>query len=234
MVTESDITQILERWFRVDGPWRVNAQGQVDVDGSVTLRPHPDGSWPEIPVPFGNVTGRFIATHVGLRSLKNAPKVVNMSFVVSNNLLKSLAHAPDLIRGDFEAEQNGYLTQLDCANCVVMRDLDVQECNLTSLANCAQVTQGLWAKDNPHLEDLQGIPACKELFISYRPNLALLRALVVANINVRNMTPHFPDRPDAPAQLRTILRKYAGKGKSAMLNCALDLKKAGFGSNARW
>lgn len=91
MVTESDITQILERWFRVDGPWRVNYQGQVDVDGSVSLREHPDGSWPEIPVPFGNVTGRFEARHVGLRSLKNSPRTVNMSLVVNHNLLTSLA-----------------------------------------------------------------------------------------------------------------------------------------------
>lgn len=110
----------------------------------------------------------------------------------------------------------------------------MQECNLTSLNNCAQVKQGLWAKDNPRLVDLKGIPACEELFISYHPDLALLPALVVGRITVRNMTPHFPDRPDAFAQMKTILNKHAGKGKSAMLNFALDLKKAGFGSNARW
>lgn len=234
MVTESDIELTMERWFTVTGPWRVNDQGQVDVDGSVSLREHPDGSWPEIPVPFGVVTGRFEAWHVGLRSLKNSPRTVHGSVVVNHNLLKSLAHAPDLIRGDFLAAENGHLTQLDCANCVVMGDLDVQECNLTSLNNCAQAKHGLWAKDNPRLVDLKGIPACKELFISYHPDLALLPALVVGNITVRNITPHFPDDPDAHKRLKNIIKKYEGKGKSAILNFALELKQAGFAGNAAW
>lgn len=234
MVTDTEIERIMERWFTVTGPWRVNAQGLVDVDGSVGLREHPNGSWPEIPVPFGVVAGRFDARHVGLRSLKNSPRTVHMSMIVNNNLLTSLTHAPDLIMGDFEAAGNGHLTRLDCANCVVLRDLDVQECNLTSLNNCAQVKEGLWAKDNPRLVDLKGIPACEELFISYHPDLALLPTLEVGHITVRNITPHFPDDPDAHKRLKNIIKKYEGKGKSAILNFALELKQAGFAGNARW
>jgi hypothetical protein len=234
MVNRSEIERIMERWFTVTGPWHVNDQGQVDVDGSVSLRAHPDGSWPEIPVPFGNVTGKFEAKHVGLRSLKNSPRTVNMSLVVNNNLLKSLTHAPDLIGEDFEAYENGHLTELACDHCVVKRDLDVTLCNLTSLKGCPQVSQGIWAKENPRLTDLKGIPACEELFVSYLPDLGLLPALVVSHIVVRELTHHFPDDPDAHSKLRKIIRKYAGKGKSHILLCSNELKQAGFAGNARW
>lgn len=224
----------MDTWFSVLGSWSINDNGLVDVNGSVTLRPHPQGYWPQIPVPFGRVSSIFEAREVGLLSLENSPQWVGMNFRVEGNLLRSLAHAPQFVGKDFDAGANAHLTSLDCAQTTVGQDLDVQGCNLTNLDNCAQVDAGLWVKGNLHLTNIRGVPDCEYLFIDYHPQLALLPALKVKEINVRNITGHFPDDPDAAKKLRHIMKKYAGEGKTAMLNCALELKKAGFAENARW
>lgn len=234
MVNEQNIDNLMEMWFTVMGTWSLNDKGLVDVNGSVYLKPHPLGSWTRIPLPFGRVSASFEASDVGLLSLENSPKYVGLNFRVEKNLLISLAHAPGFVGKDFDAFENLYLTRLDCAHTVVGNDLDVQKCNLTNLDNCAQVEAGLWVKGNKNLTNIRGIPYCAHLFIDYHPELALLPALKVNEINVRNIGDHFPHDPDAPKKLLDIVRKYAGTGKSGALNCALELKKAGFAGNARW
>jgi hypothetical protein len=232
MVTESEVERILDQNFSLTGHWHLNDQGLVDVQGSVSLRRHV----PEIPVPFGKVTGIFEARECQLQTLKNSPTHVGLSFKVGGNSLKSLAHAPDMVGTDFEAQDNPVLSKLDFAHTRIHGDLDLMGCNLHSLEGCAQLSpgSGLWIKRNPFLKDLKGMPECYGVFLDYDPHLGLLPLLMVKEINIRNITQHFPNWPEAPHVLKTIMKKYAGKGKSAMLTCALELKQAGFGSNAKW
>lgn len=234
MVDAQKITELMDRWFIVLGSWELNDKGEVDVTGSVTLMPYKDGTWGQIPVRFGRVSSVFEARGVGLRSLANSPKWVGLNYIVDSNLLKTLAHAPQFVGQDFDAGDNHLLTSLSCAHTTVGRDLDVQKCNLTSLDNCAQVDGGIWVKGNPHLTNIRGMPDCKHLFIDYHPRLGLLPALKVPEINVIKISHHFPQDPHAGNKLTDILHKYAGTGKSGMLNCALELKHAGFVENARW
>ena len=231
MVNTEEIKKIMEKYVITTGPWQLNAQGEVDVQGHVAIRN--SYTHDKIPVKFGHVQGLFDARDVGLRSLENSPTRVDGGFKVSGNLLTSLAHAPVYVGGDFEANDNPRLTNLDFAHTHVAHDLDIQNCALTNLNSCAQVKGGVWVKHN-HIKDTKGIPECEYVYIEYLPDLALLPLLRVQEINLRNITPHFPDRPDASATLRTIMKKYQGKGKAAALNCALELKQSGFGSNARW
>lgn len=230
MVTEKEVERILENNFSLTGDWQLNAQGLVDVAGSVSLRKTHE----QIPVAFGKVTGIFEAVSAGLRTLQNAPQEVSLSFKVGDNLITSLAHAPKIVGSDFEANGNPYLTTLDCAYTQIHGDLDLNDCGLQNMNGCPQVRLGFWLKANPKLKDLKGITPCEYIYIDYDPDLALLPALVINEINLRNISKHFPDRPEAVSEIRNIIKKYEGKGKAGLLNCALELKHAGFGGNAKW
>lgn len=78
---------------------------------------------------------------------------------------------------------------------------------------------------NP-LESLERAPdhVGGQFFFTWNYKLPLLRCLRYKKIKM-NVA------PDEPKQ---ILNKYAGQGKAAALNCALELKKAGYPENARW
>lgn len=224
----------METYFNVWGTWSINSSGLVDVEGSVSLLDSSTRVWQEIPVAFGAVSKIFEAKDVGLYSLKNSPTHVGVNFKVNQNNLTSLEHAPAYIGGDFEASVNTRLTSLNCASTKVMGDLDVQSCNLHNMTGCPQVSEGIWCKANPNLTDLQGMGSPVQVYVDYRPDLSLLPALLVQECYVRNITSWFPNRPEAVPLLREILNKYQGKGKTVMLNFALELKKAGFAGNARW
>jgi hypothetical protein len=126
----------------------------------------------------------------------------------------------------------------------------VDNCGLVSWHNSPRIVQGhLWASGNP-LTDLKGAPeqvhgylgiAATEirslehvpthvttLALDYQDQMPLLRALTCNHVEFPNV------RTPAPEAVKSILNKYAGKGKSHMLLCANELKKAGFEGNAAW
>lgn len=83
---------------------------------------------------------------------------------------------------------------------------------------------------NKKIQSLDGFPTHVggKFIIEYKPSLPLLRALV-AQKGVR-----FLNQSSNSRKVEEIMNKYAGQGKAAALNCALDLKQAGFVDNARW
>lgn len=111
------------------------------------------------------------------------------------------------------------------------------------------VRDSIWLHGNP-IESLEGAPThvgkymglaktrlknlnhlpdhIGTLALDYDPHMPLLRSL---NAHVI-VWPNILAKP--PSQVQDILNKYAGQSKSGALNCALELKQAGFGSNARW
>lgn len=82
--------------------------------------------------------------------------------------------------------------------------------------------------------DLMGFPeSCEWAHLDYEINLPVLRLLQVSSKT------HFWGSElskGASLEVQNILNdpQWKGKGKSGMLNCALELKKAGFGGNAKW
>lgn len=131
--------------------------------------------------------------------------VVEGKFWIPNAGLTTLQGAPDQVSGSFQAHGN----------------------KLTTLAHGpTHVGKDYSIYGNP-LKDLVGFPTHvgEDCFISYHEQLPLLRLLVVqGELHVFQ----------APGIVQEIMNKYVGKGKTFMLNCARDLKQAGYTENAAW
>ena len=81
-----------------DGSWKLNSDGEVDVDGSVYMSYM---NLPEIPVKFGRVSGSFYCYNNQLTTLKNSPTSVGDGYSCSFNNLTSLEFAPKRVNGFF-------------------------------------------------------------------------------------------------------------------------------------
>ena len=62
---------------------------------------------------FGEVTGYFDCSRLGLKSLKGAPQIVGGTFWCCNNYLTSLEGAPQIVGGNFLCRSNPYLHSLE-------------------------------------------------------------------------------------------------------------------------
>ena len=67
-----------------DGSWKLNSNGEVDVDGSVNMYYM---NLTEIPVKFGNVKLHFRCSKNNLTTLKNCPNYVGDKFTLQYNNL---------------------------------------------------------------------------------------------------------------------------------------------------
>jgi hypothetical protein len=91
---------------------------------------------------------------------------------------------------------------------------------LTSLEHVSECDV-LHIQNSHLLEDLSHMPQLKELRISWHPNLPMLRCLMAQKVVI------------SPSAYTPVLNsifndpRWAGKGKTGMLNCALELKKQG-------
>lgn len=131
--------------------------------------------------------------------------VVHGKFYIPNAGLTTLQGSPDQVKGSFVAHGNK-LTTLVHGPTWVEKDYQIY--------------------NNP-LKNLDGFPTHVggDCFITYHKQLPLLRLLVVqGELHLSK----------APAIVYEIMNKYAGKGKTLMLNCARDLKQAGYAGNATW
>lgn len=129
---------------------------------------------------------------------------IDGSFIARSLKLTSLEGAPHTVNGEFTAQSN----------------------QLTSLAHGPVHVKELYVVNHNPLKSLEGFPEHlgREFSFTYHDQLPLLRALTAPGI--------WPE-PDQ-VELEHIFKKYMHKGKSAALNCALELKQAGYAGNARW
>lgn len=118
---------------------------------------------------------------------------------------------------------------------------------LTSLAGCPPIQGDLMFDDNL-LTDLSSVPRASfayggknpwknfrhtpdhigQVMVIITPQTPLLGLLSAQQISCIDENGEYKE------QINQILNKYAGEGKRAILNCALELKKAGYGGNASW
>ena len=133
----------------------------------------------------------------------------------------------DSVSGSFVANNMGLAT---CKNLPrsLGANLRLAFNQLRDLADApAQVEGNMELEGNP-LVSLEGMPLVQGwVNITYSRDLPLLR-LLTAKLGAIILGAH------TPTVVRAILKKYMGQGKTAMLNCALELKKAGYAENARW
>jgi hypothetical protein len=235
MVTHRQALEIFDSVFQIDSGVRTfnPITRRVDVDGiQLRVKSH-SIDLHKIPVPLGVIRADVHLNDAHLTTLENGPTHVMGKFHISHNQLTSLAHAPSHVDGTLMAQHNK-LTTLDAAHCQIRGDLDVRFNLLQDLADCPQVKGLLWATKNPHLTHISQVPdQVAYMMITYSHNLNLLKLLEFKG-EIR-----FADVPtmDQFTDLKNIFAnpKYAGKGKSMMLNVALELRRAGFpASNIKW
>lgn len=200
-------------WIKNEHEVIIDPQGLIIKASEVEVRLGGE-SINEIPVPFLEVTGDFICSNVGLTTLKNAPKRVSGHFHVQGNKLQSLEHGPYHVGNQYCCHNN-------------------QLTNLTGAPKHSVLY--LEAINNP-LTSLEGLPPNIQLLIlsnNATMDLPLLRCLTV---QARVAVAKYNQDRDWDQKLNDILNdvRWAGQGKAGVLNCALELKKAGYGGNARW
>jgi hypothetical protein len=123
-------------------------------------------------------------------------------------------------------------------------------CSLTSLKGCPHTVKSACWLNNNQIRSLQGAPKyvgkylgiarnhlwnlehlplhMGSLALDYNKTMPLLRVLQANHVEWPSV------EKQAPAAVKHIFDKYAGAGKKAMLNAALELKNAGYAENARW
>lgn len=210
MVDKDQVHQMLKKYFKVSGVADIQEDGSVNVKGNVKLIYNaPKGV---IPVKFGIVTGSFEASRKGLKTLLNAPHTCDSLDVVVNKIT-SLEHCPSKVNS-----------------------LNVKYNQLTSFKHAPDNVWRMVAFGNP-LTSLEGLPDTLDndfsIEITYDTQLPLLRLVNTGLVHLgtpgdgySRLTPFEP--------VNSIINKYAGEGKKAVLACAAELIRAGFKDNARW
>jgi hypothetical protein len=102
------IDKLLKKHFTIQGTWNLNAQGLVDVFGTVHVGKQPQD---RLCVRFGHVSGSFLCFQQNLRTLEGSPHTVGGRFVCGNNLITSLQGGPVEVGEQYQAHLN-HLTSL--------------------------------------------------------------------------------------------------------------------------
>jgi len=97
----------------------INDDLTVDVDGDLHISSlaqcGPD-------IKFGTINGNFDCSRLGLKSLRNCPKVVKGDYKISHNRLTSLEGIAEYIGGDLWI-QNNYLNELNFYNSNIIGEI---------------------------------------------------------------------------------------------------------------
>ena len=90
---------------------RYDYDGDLDRDILKTFFLSEDKDW--FTISFGEITGDFDCSRLGIKSLKRAPQKVGGSFDCSSNQLTSLEGAPKKVGESFDCRRNPNLHSLD-------------------------------------------------------------------------------------------------------------------------
>lgn len=211
-----------------DDPVQEGDDYEIDSDGSVAFlvdvrmdRTPPGGV---LPMPITAVYGNFDCSG-HLTSLKNTPRVVHGDFICKNNGLTSLQGGPEQVVS-YDCSQNNLTSLVGCPD--IPGYLDCSQNKLQDLSTCP-AAKLVYAYDNP-IKTFSNLPShIDHLGVTTTPTLPLLGLLNVPKVEMwEETTGEFLE------DLATIINKYGGQGKAAMLSCALELKQAGYAGNAKW
>lgn len=205
MVDKDEIEELLSYYCSLDrDDYVIRSDGTVDVHEDVVVTRLPSDR--KIPVQFGTVGGDFsINTGIQPLSLKGSPRTVGGVFHIrNNNRITDLSGGPDHVGHNYVVGNGNHITSLKGIASYVNQGLVIHDASLISLEHL------------PH--------TLKLLYVEYNKHLPVLRSVLVKQAYFSN----------AELGLQKIVDKYQGQGKSAMLNFALELKQAGYGSNAKW
>ena len=164
-----------------------------------------------------------------------------VSLVGQANMKRKVSKLPcrfDVVKGNFFCSDQG-LTTLEGAPRVVTEDFSCHHNKLTTLEGGPNSVGGRYTCHGQPLASLEGLPLTRmtRLFVTYTPALPLLRALVAKEIWL-DPPPTMEDATSLEiiSRVEYILNdpRWVGKGKEGAFECRMELKKAGFESNAKW
>jgi hypothetical protein len=163
----------------------------------------------QLPFKLEHVGGNLILGNSQLTTLEGVPNAVG-KLQCPNTQIKDFIGGPE-IADSIIAHKNQHLKTLEGIARIIHSKLDVFSCPIKTFK---------W------------LPmSCEKIWFSHDPMLGLLPLLMVKNcteIYVYNDS----SRRDEE-RLNSILNRYLSKGRDAIISCAAELHKAGYGSNAK-
>lgn len=152
--------------------------------------------------------------------------------------MPELAYKFAHVSGNFLAGYKG-LTSLEGLPRRVEGELALGGNKLKNLLDAPDhVGRDLAIESMPDLESLQGFPSHVggTVHVTYNPQLPMLRCLQANQVKLTKPSFVTTEIFDAMNTCEQILNddRWRGQGKTGMLNCALELKKAGLEGNAKW
>lgn len=230
MVDLKHIHEYLRDHLHIDGEYEIQPDGTVDVDGSIESM---HNSIYELQVKFGTVTGHVRLDRIHLTSLQGFPHTVGGNVSVARTPIKSLQGAPLTVAGNFWAYGCKHLTNLQGAPSHVGQDFYTHQCKLKSLSGAPTHVGGVFDVSNNPLVSYDPLPqGSSQLSLPYNEHVGVLKLLSYPRVYLSQdgVTRDL----DKVRAANHIIQKYVGQGKSAILNCALELKQAGLEGNAKW
>jgi len=161
-----ELTKEQREWLDsvVLGNWVVNAQGKVDVEGSVNNFFH-QRSLERLPVEFGRVSSYFnVEGCKELTTLKGCPREVGNWFSCHGcTSLVTLEGCPNVVKGWFNCSGCTSLVTLEGCPRTVEGAFDCSGCtSLVTLEGCpTEIGDDFWCRNCPQLRSLSGAPRIK-------------------------------------------------------------------------
>ena len=205
----ADIEYNLHIQMEIDGPYEIDDQGRVSVDGSVQRR---NEMMTQLKVNFLSVSGNFKMDRCALRTLEGFPQTVSGHVSIAHTNVRSLKGSPEFVGGHFWA----------------------YGCRLKNLLGAPQKVRGKFAVYNNDLTSYEHMPQeCQELELPYNPQLGVLQLLEYPKIQFF-ATANSSNKSQATL-LTNIVSKYAGTNNPGdILRCASELNEHGLEGNAEW
>lgn len=224
------IHEYLSTQVNIVGTYTIQPNGTVDVVGSLE---HKQEVIYQLKVKFGTITGDVIMSRIHLTSLQGFPHTVGGNVSVARTPIRSLKGAPTRVGGNFWAYGCNNLRSLKGAPTHVGKSFYAHQCKLKTLEGAPEHVGSVFDVTQNKLASYDPMPqGSTQVNLPYNENAPVLKLLnyPLVHFTADGVTPDL----DKVSSINTIMRKYAGKGKTVMLNCALELKQAGLSGNAQW
>jgi len=97
--------------------YSINADGSIDVNGSVSL----DFMSPNVtvlPIVFNSVSMNFACSDGGLTTMQGFPKIVGRDFLCNNNTIDSMEGGPHTVNGNYIFQYTDIKNLIGCAHTI--------------------------------------------------------------------------------------------------------------------
>lgn len=230
LIDPEEIEQYLNTQLTIVGTYTIQPDHTVDVVGSVEVNAF---AIYQLKVKFGTVTGNVNLSRIHLTILEGFPHTVGGDVTVARTPIKSLQGARTRVEGHFWAYHCKYLKTLAGLPAYVGKNFVAYKCKIKTLMGAPEhVGQMFDVTDNP-LVSYDPLPqGSSQLSLPYNEHVGLFKLLSYPRVHLSQdgVTCDL----DKVKSANHIIQKYVGQGKSAILNCALELKQAGLEGNAKW